>query len=283
MTRAAIIIPARYGSTRFPGKPLAPIAGRAMLWHVWDRAHKALQALSGGTDIAVCVATDDSRILDFCTQNGFRAVMTSPACRTGSDRVLEAADIVAKADGKPVDIALNLQGDNPFVAPEAIAAVLGALLSHDRIEVATPVIRLDWASLDALRDQKKAAPFSGTTVTLAPVSGPAAPRRALWFSKHIIPAMRGEDKLRAAAPQSPVYRHIGLYGYRLATLRRFADLPEAQYEALEGLEQLRFLENGIDVWCAEIPANSVPPISGIDTAEDLARAQNLIESGVYRL
>ncbi len=301
-TNAAIIIPARYGSTRFAGKPLALIGGVAMLEHVYNRACEAVQDL-GAQDsvgnnpphITICVATDDSRIMDFCAARAIPAVMTSESCRTGSDRVLEAAEILSKTLPAPIDIILNLQGDNPFASKHAIRNVLACLIAHPEAEVATPIIALDWDGLDAMRAQKQTTPHSGTTAAVMRPHTPntsktehsttpmTAPMKALWFSKQILPAIRKEADLRAASPLSPVYRHIGLYGYRLDALRRFNTLPEGYYEALEGLEQLRFLENGIGVYCVEIPSDSMPPLSGIDTEDDLKRAQAMLDAGLIHL
>ena len=280
----AIIIPARFDSTRFPGKPLAIIGGKAMLEHVYERAVKAKEALQEQTksNITICIATDDARIESFCHDKDMRVIMTSKKCRTGSDRVLEAAESVQKdirngSKTEEIDIVLNLQGDNPFVSSEAIEAVLKTLINNSDTHVATPVIRLSWENLDRLRKQKRQAPFSGTTVTIKKDG------KAFWFSKNILPAIRKEDEDRKTEEKSPVFRHIGLYGYRLETLKQFKAMDEGYYEQLEGLEQLRFLENGIDIACTEIDEASVPPISGIDTKEDLQNAQQLIKDGLITL
>lgn len=285
----AIIIPARFGSTRFPGKPLAIIGDKAMIAHVYERASKAQQALQAETNhkITVCVATDDARIQEFCLDKNFNVVMTSQECRTGSDRVLEASQALQESPkngsvstpdaANKIDIVLNLQGDNPFVSAEAIEAVLTTLIDNPKAQVATPIIRLSWDNLDRLRKQKEKAPFSGTTVTVKKDG------TALWFSKTILPSIRKEETQRAQSDKSPVFRHIGLYGYRLETLQKFTEMQESHYEALEGLEQLRFLENGIDIACAEIDESCVPPISGIDTKEDLENAQQLIKDGLITL
>jgi 3-deoxy-manno-octulosonate cytidylyltransferase (CMP-KDO synthetase) len=181
------------------------------------------------------------------------------------------------ANKDEIDIVLNLQGDNPFASETAIAGVLLDLIEHDDHMVATPILPLDWEGLDALRAQKMNAPFSGTTVTVAPNG------KALWFSKNIIPAVRKEAHLRTLGAMSPIYRHIGLYGYKRAALQTFVSLPESQYEALEGLEQLRFLENNIDIYTVRISKDDMPPISGIDSAEDLAHAHDLIAQNVIKI
>lgn len=272
MTNAAIIIPARYGSTRFEGKPLAELAGVAMVQHVYARALEATEELKSKfdhLDVSVIVATDDARIEAFCIAHDMSVVMTSIDCRTGSDRVLDAAQ---KMEMLP-DIVLNLQGDNPFSSPLAMIGVLDHLISHPEHMVATPIARLSWDDLVTLRQNKATTPFSGTTVVVD------EDFKCRWFSKNIIPAIRKEAKLRDETDLSPVYQHIGLYGYRMDALKAFVDLPEGEYEALEGLEQLRFLEHNIDIYGCPVPSDTMPPVSGIDTPEDMDRAEKLIKEG----
>jgi 3-deoxy-manno-octulosonate cytidylyltransferase (CMP-KDO synthetase) len=256
-----IVVPARYGSTRLPGKPLLPIAGRSLLERVVAVARVA--AAQAG-NCAVVVATDDARIADHAQAIGAQAVMTPESCNSGSSRACAAA--LAQAD-KP-GLVINLQGDAPFVPPAVVAGLI-AVLREGQADVATPVYPLDWARLDALRAHKQAAPFSGTTC-LRGEDG-----RALWFSKVIVPALRDEDALRKAGPLSPVWQHLGLYGYRMEALEWFGAAPMGRYEALEGLEQLRFLEAGRAI--ATLPID--PPshaMSGIDTPADLALAEATI-------
>lgn len=256
-----IVVPARYGSTRLPGKPLIPIAGHTLLERVTDIARRAA-TLAG--NCAVTVATDDARIVAHAEASGCAATMTSPAITSGSGRAYAAA---VASDPHP-GVVVNLQGDAPFVPVETVAALLAAARAGDAACV-TPVVRLDWAALDAMRAHKTASPFSGTTC----VRGEDG--RALWFSKAILPAIRDETALRAAGPLSPVYRHLGLYAYRLDALEQFEATPPSPYERLEGLEQLRFLELGLRVQAVEV----APPayaMSGIDTAGDAALAEDLI-------
>lgn len=261
----AIIIPARYASTRFPGKPLADLNGKPMLQHVYD---KATEALDGDPDVRVIVATDDSRIEDFCKTCGMEVVMTPQTCRSGSDRVIEAADAIGLMSD---DMVINLQGDAPLMPVEVIRAMLDEFWNQPATKVATPVKRLRWTELDALREAKKTTPFSGTTVTLS------TQNRALWFSKQIIPAIRNEEKLRTESPFSPVYQHVGLYGYQVATLERFTNLTPGTYEELEGLEQLRFIENYIPVQCLEIHPD-LEIHAGVDSPEDMARAEKILKA-----
>jgi 3-deoxy-manno-octulosonate cytidylyltransferase (CMP-KDO synthetase) len=260
--KTLIVIPARYASTRFPGKPLHPINGVSMLARVARAAQKAGQAASA----RVLVATDDDRIAAHAREIGVEAVMTDPDLPSGTDRCRAAADIAAP----DADFIVNLQGDAPFTPAAHIAALIE---NAARGDVVTPVLRLPWDRLDDLRERKKTTPFSGTTCIRAEDG------RAIWFSKNILPAIRSEEKLREAGPLSPVLQHVGLYGYRRDALVRIANLSTSRYEDLEGLEQLRFLENGLKVYAVEVEPSQLPQ-SGIDTPEDAERATRILrESG----
>ena len=259
-----IVIPARHGSTRLPGKPLIPIAGRTLLERVVNVARQAAALVDG---IHVVVATDDARIAEHAGAIGCAVAMTGTAISSGSGRALAAAE----QRPQPPDIVVNLQGDAPFVPAEAVVALLRAARAR-RADVTTPVVRLRWDQLDAMRAHKRETPFSGTTCIRAPDG------RALWFSKTILPAIRDEAALREARPFSPVLRHLGLYAYRLEALRAFEAMRPSAYERLEGLEQLRFLEAGMEIVAIDVP----PPrfsMSGIDTREDIALAEAVIREG----
>lgn len=256
-----IVIPARYGSKRFPGKPLMEIAGHSLVSRVLDVARQAAARMK---NVDVVVATDDQRIVDHVEALGSEAVMTASEISSGTGRALAAARTRAIAPGQVV----NLQGDAPFVPVEVVCQMLDAARASGDAMV-TPVVSLGWDDLDALREHKKAAPFSGTTC----VRGPGD--RALWFSKSILPAIRDEQKLRATMAKSPVLRHIGLYAYSLSALERFEAAPESLYETLEGLEQLRFFELGIPVQTIEIAPPRIS-MSGIDTPEDAGLAERMI-------
>jgi len=261
--KTAIIIPARYGSTRFPGKPLVEIGGKAMLERVVEIGRAAA---AGRGSIKVMVATEDSRIADFCESRAIPCLMTAADCPTGSDRILDAS----RRAGEPFDFIIGLQGDAPFTPPEAVLKMLDAAESDPALAVVTPVIRLRWAELDALRESKKTTPFSGTTAIIGEDG------RALWFSKAILPSIRDEARLRETDPFSPVFQHIGLYGYRRAALERFVALPQSRYERLEGLEQLRLIENGIAVQTVTIDVDAGLTQAGIDSPEDVARAEKIL-------
>lgn len=254
--KTAIVIPARYGSTRFPGKPLAEINGRTMLSLVVDVAKAAAKK-----DTDVFVTTEDQRIADHCKQIGVECVLTSEQCKTGSDRVLEAI----KKSKKKFDFVVNLQGDAPFTPPQLIADMIAVFEKNKKIEVVTPVRHLLWNELDELRESKKTTPLSGTTAIVSDDN------RALWFSKSILPLARDEKKLRTLCTDSHVYQHIGLYGFRYDILEKFCSWPQTRAEATEGLEQLRLLENGVTIHTifAKEPVHS-----GIDSPEDIERIKN---------
>lgn len=262
--RYAIIIPARYGSTRFPGKPLVDLGGRSMLQHVYDNAKAASESMRDACSIMV--ATEDARIQQHCEAHDMDCVMTSDACETGTDRVMEA---VSQLDERP-DFVLNLQGDAPFTYADIIRKVMDDYANAPDVDIVTPVVQLGWDSLDTLRSNKVATPFSGTTAILD------SDRRAIWFSKNILPAIRKEEKWREKLSTSPVYRHIGLYGYRLDALEKYVTFEPTLYEQLEGLEQLRALENGLSIRAVILEEGDQPSMSGIDSPEDLERARKLL-------
>lgn len=258
--RSLIVIPARYASSRLPGKPLLPIRGVSLL----HRTIKVASLAAEKSGASYVVATDDERIVKHAQAVNAPAVLTSADLPSGSDRALAAAEVL---DTNP-DFIVNLQGDVPFTPPGHVVALIAAAEADHFADAYTPVIQLSWDELDRMREQKKRAAFSGTTCVLSPDG------RALWFSKSIIPALRNEAKLRENSP-SPVFRHIGMYGYRLDGLRRFVSMRPSHYEKLEGLEQLRLLEAGMTIRAAKV---SSPRISmwGIDTQADVASAESLL-------
>lgn len=257
--KTAIIIPARYASTRFPGKPLTLIGGQSMLSRVVDIANAAAERIG---NVSVAVATEDVRILKHAEELGVTCVMTSDDCATGSDRVLEAAKKMGN-----FDFVLGLQGDAPFTPVEAPVKMIEAFKADNTIEVVTPIINLRWAELDKLREQKKVTPFSGTTAVIDQHG------KALWFSKNILPAIRKENR---AEEFSPVHQHIGLYGYRIDVLEKFVGLPQGHYEELESLEQLRLLENKISIQTVTLKVAAGLAQAGIDSPEDVTRAEEIL-------
>lgn len=258
-----IVIPARYASTRFPGKPLAIIHGQTMLQRV---VRLSLAAVEGLKNVSVVVATDDERIMHHCHELGVASVMTRSEAPSGTDRVAEAVEQMTQ---KP-DFILNMQGDAPLTPPDFLRAMIDSF-AQSSCDLVTPVTQLTWKQLDELRQNKRTTPFSGTTVTFDEQSG-----NAFWFSKNIIPALRKEEELRKQNEKSPVFRHIGLYGYSLPMLKQYIRLPESKLEQLEGLEQLRLLENGYTIRCIPVDYKDRASMSGIDSPQDIARAEALI-------
>lgn len=259
--KAIIIIPARYGSTRFPGKPLIDLAGKTLLQRVSEIAQKAAAI---ATDTDVLIATDDNRILEHAKQLAINAVMTPTECATGTDRAYHAMQQLP--ENQQADIIINLQGDAPMTSPDTIAELIQSLRQEPTLNAATPATQLTWEQLDDLKKSKAITPFSGTTVVIN------SNNKAFWFSKNILPAIRKEDR---SQPLSPIYKHIGLYGYRWAFLKIFITLPEGYYEKLEGLEQLRILENGYQLHVIKTKGSGDE--IGIDTPEDAKRMINLLQ------
>lgn len=268
--KIAIAIPARYASTRFPGKPLVEIDGQSMLSRVVKLARKVAKPFE---DIDIFVATEDERIAEHAQKIGVECVMTSDLCESGSDRTLEAIKVREDNGIEPPDYVINLQGDAPFTPPNVLKAMIKAIEENPHAQVLTPVHRLSWNDLDRLRESKKDTPFSGTTAIVNNEG------YAMWFSKNIIPAIRKEASLREKSSISPVYQHMGLYGFQLKFLKHFCACLPGTYEQLEGLEQLRMLENGIKITAVEIDDIKEGVIqSGIDTPEDVARVERLLAS-----
>lgn len=256
---AVIVIPARFGSTRFPGKPLIKIAGKSLLEHVCASASLV-------ANVKVLVATDDERIMRHAHELNVDTVMTPTSCASGTDRILNA---ISQLTDKPKYV-INLQGDAPLTPPIIIQQLLDTLQTHD---IVTPVMQLGWSELDILRNSKQQNPFSGTTAIVN------THNNAIWFSKHIIPAIREEEKLRKTMQKSPVFQHLGIYGYSLKMLELFASLPPSHYETLEGLEQLRFLENGYSIKAVPITLSNLNAWRGVDTPEDAQFVEQLILAG----
>ena len=236
-----VVIPARYASTRFPGKPLADLGGRPMVVRVCERA-----ALSGAASLHV--ATDDARIADAARAHGYAALMTAAHHASGTDRIAEAAAQLGLADQ---EIVVNVQGDEPLIAPQLIAQVALELERHPQASVST--------ACHALRDAAELANPNVVKVVLD------ASGHALYFSRAQIPYPR--------AAGGPWYRHAGIYGYRAGFLKRFAGLPAAPIESTEALEQLRVLWHGYRIAVAVSEAG-IPP--GVDTPEDLDAVRRML-------
>lgn len=263
MAQSVIIIPARYKSSRFPGKPLTIIAGKTMLQRTCEVATYAAKQV-GNCDVVV--ATDDARIEAHAKELGYQVVMTPESCPTGTDRSYAAV----KQLGYEPEYVINLQGDAPVTPPHFIVSMLQELKNNKDVQLVTPVVQLNWDELDNLRERKKERPFSGTTAILGDKNN------VLWFSKNIIPGLRKEDGLRQSDAKSPVYAHIGLYGFSNLMLQTYVNLEQTHYEQLEELEQLRVLENGLPIRAVVVEYGEYPVMSGVDTKADAERAEALI-------
>ena len=249
-----VIIPARYASTRLPGKPLAEIAGKPMVVRVAERAVQAGAA-------RVVVATDDARIKAAVEAHGITACLTATDHATGTDRLAEAAQQLGLPDDA---IVVNVQGDEPLLSPTLIRAVADLLAAHSDAAIAT--------ACHPITDAAEAFNPNVVKVVLD------ARRHALYFSRATIPWARdafagGRD----AVPEGlPLYRHYGLYAYRVRFLRAFPALASAPIERFEALEQLRALWHGFRI-VVEVTAGT--PAPGVDTPEDLDRVRALYASG----
>jgi 3-deoxy-manno-octulosonate cytidylyltransferase (CMP-KDO synthetase) len=243
LRRASVIIPARYGATRFPGKPLAVLAGRPLICHVVERARQAR-----GVDV-VAVATDDDRIAAAAAKAGARAILTGPAA-TGTDRVAQAA---RQLEPRP-EIVVNLQGDEPLIDPAAIEALLAAM-ADPAVEMATLARPLEEGELARPHVVKVVCGASGD---------------ALYFSRAAIPHRR------AGGPSALARAHVGIYAFREPFLQAFAALEPGPLEQEEALEQLRALERGHRIKVVDTTYRGF----GVDTPDDLERARAVLEQGV---
>ncbi len=251
-----VIIPARYASTRFPGKPLAEIAGKPMIAHVAERARK-----SGARE--VLIATDHPQIADAARQYGYTAVMTRGNHASGTDRL---AEVVTRRRYPAREIIVNVQGDEPLIEPALIREVASNLARHRDAQIATVC-----TPMREVRD------FINPNIVKVVLDNAGY---ALYFSRAPIPHVRDASArphralagVRMIPPGLPVYRHLGLYAYRCGFLRRFAQLRPALIERFEALEQLRALAHGFRISAA---ITRRAPHSGIDTPQDLQRVRRL--------
>lgn len=242
------IIPARYASSRFPGKPLALIGGKPMIRLVYEQAVKSLDV--------VCVATDDERIYDAVEGFGGKAVMTSADHQSGTDRCAEAVEILAKKTGIQADVVINIQGDEPFIRPEQID-LLKTCFTDRNAEIATLVREVNPEEDLFNPNQPKVIIGSGDY--------------AIYFSRAAIPYLRGVD-MKDWSATHVYYKHIGIYAYRSDTLKLITKLKQGILEKAESLEQNRWIENGFRIKTALTPWENI----GIDTPEDLEKARHFL-------
>ena len=248
------VIPARYGSTRFPGKPLAEVRGRSMIRRMVDTA-----TASRGID-RILVATDDDRIAAHVDAFGGTAVMTDPECRNGTERVAHAIETLGLHSSRVI----NLQGDAVLTPPWVLEAVVDAMVEDPSAGIVTPAARLDASSRALLLEAKDNGEVGGTTVVVDREG------YALYFSKAPIPFVRDVEG------GAPTLRHIGLYGYTREALFRFVNLDATPLERTEGLEQLRALEHGMRVRVVEVDFRGRRHLA-IDSPEDLVRVERLLD------
>ena len=239
------IIPARYASTRFPGKPLAVLGGKTVIQRVYEQATSVLDE--------TWVATDDDRIYQAVEAFGGRAVMTRPDHKSGTDRIEEAAEKI----GTDADVIINIQGDEPFIQPSQINTLM-QLFDNTDTQIGT--LGKKFESMEAAK-----SPNSPKIVT--DLQG-----FALYFSRSVIPFVRGIEQ-EEWMTHFPYLKHLGLYAYRREVLREVTQLPQSPLELAESLEQLRWLENGYRIRVGLTDVETV----GIDTPEDLQRAEEFIK------
>jgi 3-deoxy-manno-octulosonate cytidylyltransferase (CMP-KDO synthetase) len=247
-TKVLAVIPARHASTRFPGKALAPIAGRAMIQHVFERVRRA-QLVS-----RVIVATDDERIKSAVEAFGGEAILTRRDHRTGTDRVAEVAARI------PAEVYVNVQGDEPLIDPGTVDAVAAAVLEDESTQIATPCTAIgqpndimDPNIVKVVRD------FDS---------------KALYFSRAPVPWVRDRDESVVAGH----WKHLGLYAHRRDALLEFPTLPPGELERLEQLEQLRWLENGFRIAVVETEYDAI----SVDVPADVERVEQLLRASAEK-
>lgn len=240
------IIPARYASTRFPGKPLALLGGKPVIQHVYEKVAAVLEA--------AYVATDDERIYDVVKSFGGQVVMTRTDHKSGTDRIEEAIEKI----GGEWDVVVNVQGDEPFVAKSQLDTIC-----HCFDDPTTQIATLG-------------KPFEG----MEAVQNPNSPKIvvdnmgfAMYFSRSVIPYVRGKEK-SSWLTHYPFLKHLGIYAYRKDVLRQVTQLPQSSLEIAESLEQLRWLQNGFKIKVGTTDVETV----GIDTPQDLERAEEFLKT-----
>ncbi len=259
--RVLIVIPARYASSRYPGKPLVELTGagggkKSLIQRSWEAAGQVLG------DHRVVVATDDDRIRQAAEGFGAEVVMTSEACRNGTERCAEAHEVL----GGGYDIVVNLQGDAPLTPHWFVEALIDELSKDADAGMATPVLRCDGRALNGFLEDRRAGRVGGTTAVFD------SRGHALYFSKEVIPyTSRPYDD----AEETPVFHHVGVYAYRAAALSAYPGWSEGPLEGLEGLEQLRFLENGRAVRCVDVEARG-RQFWELNNPEDVPRIEKMM-------
>lgn len=254
-----LVIPARYASTRFPGKPLVGIRGasgktKSLIQRTWEAAQQAI-----GVD-RIVVATDDNWIKVAAEGFGAEVVMTSSECRNGTER---CAETLQQLDG--FDIVVNLQGDSLLTPPWFVDDVISATQKPE-VAMATPVLRCDVSALNGFQEDRENGRVGGTTAVFNTTG------KALYFSKEVIPYTG-----RRFEPHEdvPVFHHVGVYAYRASVLRQYPNWDEGKLEHWEGLEQLRFMENDVPVQCVEVDAKD-RTFWEVNNPVDIARVEKIL-------
>lgn len=237
--RTILFIPARYASTRYPGKPLATLrqkdgSTKSLIQMTWEAAQQI-----AGVD-AIYVATDDDRIAEASRAFGAEVVMTAEACENGTARCADALRVL----GETPDLVVNLQGDAPLTPPWFVEALIERMTNDPTVDVATPVLRCDAQTYANFTEDRRNGRVGGTTAVFD------QDMKALYFSKEVLPYI---DPGKLPDP-IPVFHHVGVYAYRPEALASYTATPVTTLETLEGLEQLRFLVNGTPVACVEVEA-----------------------------
>ncbi|MGA9660032.1 MAG: 3-deoxy-manno-octulosonate cytidylyltransferase [Asticcacaulis sp.] len=236
--RIVVLIPARYASSRYPGKPLVMLTGKdgvpkSLIQRSWEAA-KSVR----GVD-AVYVCTDDDRIREAALAFGAEVIMTSEACANGTERCADALQYIAE----PATLYINLQGDAPLTPAWFVEGLIEAMTADPSVQMATPVLRCDAETHANFMDDRQNGRVGGTTAVFD------KNLNALYFSKEVIPYT---GKTFGAGDLIPVFHHVGVYGYRPEALKSYSSWPVGPLESYEGLEQLRFLENGMPIRCVEV-------------------------------
>jgi 3-deoxy-manno-octulosonate cytidylyltransferase (CMP-KDO synthetase) len=260
-----ILIPARYQSTRYPGKPLVPLKGaRGAAKPLIQRSVEAARRVQGVS--GVFVVTDDDRVAEACGPARVGVIMTSPECRNGTERCAEAM-----SELHDVDLVINFQGDALLTPPAFVEALIARMASDPEAMVATPALRVTSAEVRQLQAEEARGLVGGTSVVTDNRG------RALYFSKRLIPHLPADA---LAHDMSPIRLHVGVYAYRPAALERYVATPVSELEALEGLEQLRFLAAGVAVAVVEVetPPFTLRELNNPEDVEPIEQA--LAEAGL---
>ena len=245
-----VIIPARFASTRFPGKPLAKLNGKPIIEHVVEKASKCVNS--------VYVATDDKSIYEYVTNCGYNAVMTSTDHKSGTDRCFEAYCKIIENEKKEYDVIINIQGDEPFINPEQILTLQNCFCDKE-IEIATLAKKFE--NSKEIFDPNKVKVICNIK------------QNAIYFSRFPLPFCRGEENDNWLE-STPFFKHIGMYAYRPNILKQITTLAQSRLEKAESLEQLRWLENSFTIAVRETSHESI----GIDTPQDLEEAERFIKA-----